>query len=407
MEGLTITYFVYMFVSIYFLAFLLILYVRNRENLFGHPTAKREYSVSVLIPCYNEEESIEDTLDSVMKMEYSGIKEVIAINDGSKDQTIHVLNLLKKKYPLLKILDKKNSGKADSLNQAIKIAKGELIVIVDSDSFPREDALEKTVGFFDDPQVGVATIPILVRNKKTLLGRMQALEYATIALTRKLLEPINAIYVTPGPFAVYRKKALLDVGGFDSENMTEDVELTWHLASRNWKRMMTLDTEVTTIAPEKLKTWWRQRNRWDVGGLQCIGKYAKQMVKNPRNIVSYFIVPFFSLSISLGLIGMGIFIYLFSKGLMSKFFFTQYALIANTSVIDFGFFTPSILTYFGLVLFVISFLFSWLTLYLMETDLFSGKKFWEFVFYLVVYLMLYPFVLITATFKFIKRDMTW
>jgi biofilm PGA synthesis N-glycosyltransferase PgaC len=385
------------------------LYLKNRNILFGHPIAKREYSVSVLIPCYNEEDAIEGTLESVMNLDYPGVKEVIAINDESRDRTLEILKKLQKKYPMLKILDKKNSGKADSLNQAIKIAKGELIVVVDSDSFPKSDALTKTVGFFDDPEVGVATIPILVRNTNTLLGRMQALEYATIAFTRKLLQSINAIYVTPGPFAVYRKKALLDVGGFDSKNITEDVEITWHLASRNWKRMMTLDTEVTTIAPEKLGGWWKQRNRWDVGGFQCIGKYSNQMIKNPRNIIAYFIVPFFTISIFLGFLGMAVLFFILTRGLISKYIFAKYSILAHTAIFSTNsfLFTPSILTYFGIILFVAGLIFSGMILLLMEVDLFRGKRFGEFLFYLVAYLMLYPLVLITATFKFIRKDMRW
>lgn len=409
MEFLTIVYFVYMFFSIYFLSFFLILYLKNRNILFGHPIAKREYSVSVLIPCYNEEDAIEGTLEAVMKLDYPGLKEVIAINDGSKDNTLKILNSLKKRYPLLKIIDKKNSGKADSINFGIKIATGELIVVTDSDSFPRSDALTRTVGFFDDPQVGVVTIPVLVRNKNTLLGRMQALEYATIALARKLLQSVNAIYVTPGPFAVYRKAALLDVGGFDPKNITEDVEMTWHLASRNWKRMMTLDTEVTTIAPEKLRIWWKQRDRWDMGGFQCIGKYAPQMIKNPRNVIAYFIIPFFTISIFLGFLGLAVLFFLTIKGLISKFVFTQLSMVAHTAIFSTNsfLFTPSILTYFGIVLFVAGLFFSGLILILMEEDLFKGKRFWEFLLYLTLYLMLYPFILITATFKFIRKDMRW
>ncbi len=111
---------------------------------------------------------------------------MIVINDGSRDNTLEIAKRLQKKYPKLKILNKKNSGKADSLNKGLKFAKGELVAVVDSDSFPRKDALKKMVGFFEDPKVGAATCPILARNKKRFFERLQAIEYAVIALTRKL-----------------------------------------------------------------------------------------------------------------------------------------------------------------------------------------------------------------------------
>jgi poly-beta-1,6-N-acetyl-D-glucosamine synthase len=408
MDAITIIYFLYMFVSIYILSLFLISFFRIRKELYNTPKITKEYGVSVLIPAYNEEESIEGTIRSVMRLDYKNIKEIMVINDGSTDNTLKIINGLKKEFPLLIVIDKKNGGKADSLNLGIKRAKGELIVVVDSDSFPRSDALKKTVGYFDDKTVGVATIPILVRNSHNLLSRLQKMEYAIIALTRKLLEPVDAIYVTPGPFAVYRRDILLKIGGFDSKNITEDIEITWNLASRGYSRKMNLDTEVTTISPDKFGTWWRQRNRWTMGGLQTMFKYKNFLFR--ENILGYFILPFFALGFILGLTGMGLFVYLMWQKFLKEYLFVKLSLIANTAIIqgsDITTFTPTVLNYFGIVLFVMMFLFTIFVLFVIDRELFRGRGFFELIIYLAFYLLLSPLILITATFKLVRGDMKW
>ena len=248
----------------------------------------------------------------------------------------------------------------------------------------------------------------MVRNSHNLLSRLQKIEYAIIALTRKLLEPIDGIYVTPGPFAVYRRDVLLKIGGFDTKNITEDIEITWNLASKGYSRKMNLDTSVTSIAPDRFMVWWKQRNRWTLGGLQTLWKYKSFMFR--KNILGYFIAPFFALGFLLGLTGMGIFGYLLWQKFLKEYLFVKFSLIADTALVsgsDITNFTPTVLNYFGIVLFVMMFLFTIFVLFIIDKELFKGKGFLELIIYLVFYLLLAPFILITATFKLIKRDMRW
>ena len=151
MEAITVIYLVLMFIALYMFSFFIMLTIRNRKELFSYPQPKKIYSITILIPAYNEEESIEDTIEHVINLDYPKNKlEVIVINDGSRDKTKNIIEKLRKKYSNLKLLDKENSGKADSLNQGIKIARGELIAVVDSDSFPSKESLKKLTGYFDD-----------------------------------------------------------------------------------------------------------------------------------------------------------------------------------------------------------------------------------------------------------------
>ncbi len=407
MEWLFVVYLIYMFFSLYFLAMYLILYFKSKNEIFSSPTSNEIFSVSILIPAYNEEETVTGTVESVFKSDYANILEVIVINDGSKDKTVSIVRELMKKYPKLKLLDKKNSGKADSLNQGFEIAQGELVAVVDSDSFPDSDAIRKLVGFFENEKVGAATVPILVRNKNKFFEKLQAVEYTVIALTRKLLEKIDAIYVTPGPLALYRKKAVLEVGGFDPRNLTEDIELTWRLAAHGWQRKMCLDTKVTTLVPNKFRKWWKQRERWSMGGIQTIFKYRNYFLR--KGIVGYFILPFFIISTMLGLLGLIIFGYLFFTKLIRQFFFIKFSYTAATPIIDFSsfYFTPSVLNYFGIVLFFLGTIFTFFVLGLMKEEVFRKRNIFNILFYLMVYLMIYPFILIGSVFKLIKGDMSW
>ena len=295
MQILPYIYLSYMFISLYFLSLYVLLYLRNRKNLFDTPELQKHFSVSVLIPTYNEQDSIKPTVMSVLKSDYDNITEILILDNNSTDNTTKIAKQLAKQFKKVKYILAPIQGKANALNHGIKLAKAELIAVVDADSFPKPDAIGKLVGFFNDSKVGAATCPILARNKSKFFERLQAIEYAAIALTRKLLEAVDAIYVTPGPLALYRKSALKQINGFDQNNLTEDIEVTWHLTAAGWKRKMCLDTRVTSLVPNKFKAWFKQRQRWSMGGLQTIWKYKHHFLKRDT-MIGHFILPFFILS---------------------------------------------------------------------------------------------------------------
>ena len=407
MEWLAIIYLTYMFVSIYFLVLTLLLYFRNKEKLWSFPNITKEYSISVLIPAYNEEDTLEATVKSIYEIDYNNIKEVIIINDGSTDRTLEIAKKLKEKYPNLKILNKKNSGKADSLNKSLQFATGELIVVIDADSYPDKNSFKRLVGHFDDPKVGVATGACTPRNRETFLEKMQVLEYKVIAFTRKLLQFIDSIYVAPGTLAMYRREALIDVGGFDTKNITEDIEITWHLIDRGWKVRQTLNAYVTTTVPNKIKYWYRQRRRWALGGLQCISKYKSRLFQ--KNMLGFFIVPFFTLGLFLGLIGMTIFLYLIIRRAISSYLITKYSIVINAPIITMNnlYITPSVLNYFGIIIFCLFLVFNLYVLALMKDNLGEKQSFFNLLFYMTVYILIYPFVLVTAIWHYYRGKMIW
>jgi len=406
-DTLIIIYLIYMFLALYFIFLFVLIFLQNRKQMFFVPEIKKEYTVSVLIPAYNEEDSIKETVETVLKSDYKKIIEVIIINDGSSDNTLKIVRQLEKKYPKVWVFDKKNSGKADSLNQAIKIAKGELIAVVDADSYPDINAVSSMVGFFDEKNIGAATTRILVKQKNNFLRKMQAVEYKVIAFTRMLLGFIDAIYVTPGPMAIYRKSALHRIGGFDKKNMTEDIEATWHLIHAGYNIRMSFVAKSTTVAPETLKKWFKQRIRWNIGGYQCLLKYKDSWFK--KGMLGFFIIPFFSISLVLGVFGLGVLFYRVIREIFSYYLSTSYSLASQTALLtmqDINL-NPTILNFLGVILFITGLAFVYLALKYVNARTREKESFFSVVFYSLVYIILRPIVLIWSLIKMARGNYSW
>ena len=406
MKVLPIIYLGYMFIAIYLLFLYFLLYLNNKKTLFSSPKAKREYSVSVLVPAWNEEETIGETIKAIFDVDYS-IKELMVINDGSTDKTKEIVQKLMKKYSNLKLIDKENTGKGDSLNVGIEKAEGELIAVIDADSYPAKDSFKKLVGFFEEEKVGAVTCVIVPRNAERFFEKLQSIEYRVIAFTRKLLGYVDAIYVVPGPLAIYRTSALNEIGGFDSKNMTEDIEIIWHLTKAGYERRMGLSTYVTTTVPNKFKKWYSQRRRWNIGGLQCIAKYREYFLK--KGMLGCFILPFFVIQLFLGLLGLGVGVYLLITRFLKNYIFAKYSIQIGTSLVTINdlHITASFLDYLGVILFVAGFAFTLVVLSIMKTTSLKKHSFFNLLFFSIVYLSAYPFIMVGAIYSFMRKNYRW
>lgn len=409
MNILPIIYLIYMFISLYMLMLFILIYIRNKKTFFDYEKPLKKYSVSFVVPAYNEEKSIEDSLKHILEIDYPNILEIIVVNDCSTDNTRAIVEKIMKKYPKVKLINNKvNMGNAaKAQNIGLKIAQGEIIAVVDADSFPDKNSLSRMVGFFNDPKVGAVTCPVLVRNPTRFMEKLQSIEYKIISFQRKLLEYVDSIYVTPGPLALYRREALVEIGGFDEENLTQDIESTWNLASINWKRKMSLSTFVTSDVPKKFKEWFLQRRRWNVGGMQCLSKYKHHFLK--KGMLGYFIIPLFAIGLFWGLLGLIIFSYLFITNLSSRLLFTKYSIEASAPLITFDEFyiTPSFLNYLGILLFLFEVIFILIVLSILKEKIFQKEKLLTLPFYLFVYLVSYPFIMIDSTWNYFFGKKKW
>ena len=406
-ELLTAIYLAYMFAAFYFLFLFVLIFVQNRKEVFECPKPLKNYSLSVVIPAYNEQESVKGTVEAVLASDYPYLEKVIIVNDGSKDDTEKISAELEKKYKKVQLFNKLNSGKADSINQALKLIKSDYVAVVDADSYPRSDAISKMIGFFNEEGVGAVTTSIIVREPKNFIQRMQAIEYKVIAFTRKLLGFVDSIYVTPGPLAIYDKKVLISVGGFDTKNMTEDIELTWKLVYNGYKIRMSFDSYASTVSPDTIKKWFKQRTRWGVGGMQTMLKYKASITK--KGMLGFFILPFFSLSLILGFLGLGLFSYRFIRGVIVSYLSTEYSITSNAVLLSMQDINlhPSILHFFGITAFILGILFILFSLHFINKKTGGNERFFSLAFYSLIYMTVYPIVLAFAFYKFVVGGYTW
>jgi len=403
---LTTIYLVMFFFGVFFINIFLVLHYQNRRRLQDHPKPKTFPTISFLVPAYNEEATIKDTISAIINLKYpKGKKEILIINDGSKDKTKEISKALSKKYKEVKLLDKKNSGKADSLNHALKIAKGELVAVTDADSYPKQDALIKMVGYFEDKKIGAVTSRVLVKNKDNWLSRFQIMDYSIIAWTRKLLDFVDSVYVTNGPLSIYRKKIVQQVGGFDPKNLTEDIEITWNILSNGYKTKMSYSAIVYTTVPEKLKTWISQRVRWNLGGLQTLYKYRRFVFVNPGNLFGYFVIPYVALSFILAIIGFL---------LLSRFFWVKGSFYFYSIFYSFQGYklfnnfelnlTLTLLIFIGSIFFVLALIHYKAGFKASET---GNKSILKILSYTLIYRPLYIIPLLESIYKLARRDIRW
>lgn len=247
------------------------------------PSIPGDPPVSVLIPCHNEEESIEETIAGVMRLDYPNF-EVIAIDDASTDRTGELLARLQRQHPRLRVLTlTTNQGKAVGLTMAALVSRGECLVCVDADAVLVPQALRWLLWHFRWPRVGAVTGNPRVRNRTTVLAKIQVAEFSSIiGMIKRAQRILGPVFTVSGVVAAFRRTALLDVGFWSNNMMTEDVDISWKLQMAKWDIRYEPRAVCWILVPERIKGLFRQRLRWAQGGAEVLLKYARQ-VWHPSN----------------------------------------------------------------------------------------------------------------------------
>jgi len=257
--------------------------------------------------------------------------------------------------------------------------------------------------------MGAVTSFVKIRDKdKSFLAKIQSLEYMVLGWARKLLDFVDSVYVTNGPLSLYRKKYLLEIGGFDPKSITEDIDVTWNMLAHDYKTAMCLDARVSTLAPHKFKAWFRQRTRWGLGGLQAIAKYKRMFFR--KGMFGAFILPFVSFSIIVSIIGFLFSVYVILKGLLTRFLVAGYSASSGVSLFHFEEMNlhPSVILFYMIILLSCSLIYYNYVLHKAKYDeKLTIKRFFNLLFYILVYLALYPTVWFNAIRRFIFKDYKW
>jgi biofilm PGA synthesis N-glycosyltransferase PgaC len=291
-------YFVMIYASVLFLT----VYITNRGKFSEKtPPAKNLPPVTILVPAFNEEKHIYKCLKACLSLNYPKDKlKIICINDGSTDNTLAEIKRIKDKR--IMILNKKNTGKADCLNYALKFVKTEFVSTMDADSFPSKNYLKLGMGQFVNDKIVAVSPALKLSTTKTLMQKIQWMEYVFSIYLRKLFAILDCQYVLPGPGSIYKTSVLKEVGGWDRDSLVEDTELAFRLQEKGYKMENSIASYVYTEAPRSFKALFDQRIRWYRGYLQTTMKYAK-MIGRPKygnlglyvlpvNIIWYFVMSF-------------------------------------------------------------------------------------------------------------------
>jgi cellulose synthase/poly-beta-1,6-N-acetylglucosamine synthase-like glycosyltransferase len=282
--------------------------------------------VSILVPAYDEEVSVVDSVSAVLALQFPEF-EVIVISDGSTDETmpclIEAFALVEQPWdvrsdlktapirstyrsltnPNLVVVDKENGGKADALNAGLNLARYPLFAAVDADSMLDAEAILRATRLFVEDEdlvaVGGTIRPLnaaVVEDGKVTevvlpkkwIERFQVLEYARAFFTgRAGWSHFKSLLIISGAFGLFRRTAVLEAGGFLVGTVSEDMELVVRLHKHFRKQgkpysiRFTPDPICWTEVPSDLSTLRKQRNRWHRGLCETLWKH-KDMLFNPR-----------------------------------------------------------------------------------------------------------------------------
>ena len=256
----------------------LIFYTRTERHALP-PNEDDLPFVTVLVAAFSEEMVIEDTLDALLALDYPAY-EVVVVDDGSPDRTADLVRARLAEDSRLRVIEKRvNEGKAMALNDAIPVTNGEIILIVDADIQPRADVLRYMVGHFESGRVAAVAGNAQVTNTASLLGKIQATEFASIvSVLRRAQRVWGRILTVSGAVCAYRRSAVVDVGLFDPEKATEDIAMTWKLQRRFYDVRYEPRAVVAMQVPETLRGLWSQRTRWARGLAQVLRTNAGMLL---------------------------------------------------------------------------------------------------------------------------------
>jgi len=263
------------------------------EKLRPPPPDNPDYqpSVTVLIPAYNEEAVIRQTVGAALASDYPKL-EVLVVDDGSMDRTAEIVRASFGREPRVRLLMQSNRGKPSALNQGLSEAAGEIVVSIDADTIVDPDAIRLLVRHFADPKVGAVAGNVKVMNRNRWLTRWQALEYITSQnLEKRAFDLLNCIPVVPGAVGAWRTDLLRAHGGFSGDTVAEDTDLTLTIRRGGWKILYDEEAIGHTEVPETIDVLIRQRFRWTFGTLQAIWKHRDTVGKPEYGTLGWIAVP--------------------------------------------------------------------------------------------------------------------
>lgn len=282
----TITY-VFLFIALYFEIFLLISYFEMRaSNVLKYKENPKAVEaklppVSIIVPVWNEENTVLKTIFSLLKLDYPKEKlSIFIVDDGSTDKTWNIIQRFNRNKQV-RLLKKKNGGKHTALNYGLEFVTSELVGSLDADSFVHPQALRRIVAQFENKELMAVTPSVKIHEPSGILGLIQKAEYIFGIFLRKVFSYLNAVYITPGPLSIFRKSVFDKIGNYSKAHNTEDMEMAMRMQKNGMKIGNVQDAFVYTVAPTSIRALYKQRLRWTYGFIKNSLDY-REMFFSPK-----------------------------------------------------------------------------------------------------------------------------
>lgn len=236
--------------------------------------------VSILVPCHNESDNLRETIEALNNQNYPTF-DIIAINDGSTDNTGELLDELGKQYARLRVIHlAENQGKAMALRMGALATPNEFLVCIDGDALLDINATGWIIKhFLGGSRVGAVTGNPRVRTRSTLLGKIQVGEFSSIiGLIKRAQRVYGRVFTISGVVGGFRKSALLEVDYWSTDAITEDIDISWKLHLAGWDIRFEPNALCWILMPETFKGLWSQRLRWAQGGVEVFMRYLPQIL---------------------------------------------------------------------------------------------------------------------------------
>lgn len=243
------------------------------------PPLDESPKVSILVPCFNEQKHIQETVEHLLQQNYPDF-EILALNDGSTDDTGEILDQLSLKHPQLRVVHLANNrGKAMALRAGAMLSNSEFLVCIDADALLDENAINWMLPHLQkSPRVGAVTGNPRIRNRSTLLGKIQVGEFSSIiGLIKRAQRIYGRVFTVSGVVTTFRKSALQRVDYWHSDTVTDDIDVSWRLQIDHWDIRYEPNALCWILMPETYTGLWQQRLRWALGGVETAMRFFRPL----------------------------------------------------------------------------------------------------------------------------------
>ena len=319
-------FYLFFFLTIYFQLFLLLSLIdwgkkkrgENENNGGEEENARTLPTVTIIVPCYNEETTVEKTVKSLLALHYPKEKlRIFVVDDGSTDRTWEVIQQFASD-PRVRLFHKENEGsKFAALNYALRYVETDLVGVLDADSWVREDALMHTVREVLKDERVMAVIPsMVIADPDSFIRKAQRAEYEIGIFVRKVFAKIRTVYITPGPFSLFRKKVFDTLGPYREAHHTEDAEIALRMQKAGYPIAYSEKTIVYTVGPKTAPKLIKQRIRWTYGFIRNAIDYRELFFNRKYGELGFVVLPMGLFRIFLAVFLFPISLWLISKPLI-------------------------------------------------------------------------------------------